>query len=107
MPSELTESLTEPLCRSIVYTQFPTTYAVFHQTHCGSGRLRISRASGHGNRPTAFGRDNPRLGIDTTNFDHSVRPQDDFFRFVNGRWLAKTQIPADASSWGAFNELTS
>src|SRR5579859_7850757 len=46
------------------------------------------------------------LGIDTTNFDRSVRPQDDFFRFVNGTWLAKTQIPSDASSWGAFNELT-
>ena len=45
------------------------------------------------------------LGIDTTNFDRSVRPQDDFFRFVNGRWLARTEIPADASSWGAFNEL--
>ena len=24
------------------------------------------------------------LGIDTTNFDRSVRPQDDLFRFVNG-----------------------
>ena len=46
------------------------------------------------------------LGIDTTNFDRSVRPQDDFFRFVNGAWLAKTDIPSDASSWGAFNELT-
>jgi len=46
------------------------------------------------------------LGIDTANFDHSVRPQDDFFRFVNGTWLARTQIPADASSWGAFNELS-
>ncbi len=46
------------------------------------------------------------LGIDTTNFDRSVRPQDDFFRFVNGTWLKKTDIPSDASSWGAFNELT-
>src|SRR6185437_15736372 len=46
------------------------------------------------------------LGIDTANFDHNVRPQDDFFRFVNGSWLARTQIPADASSWGAFNELS-
>jgi predicted metalloendopeptidase len=45
------------------------------------------------------------LGIDTTNFDRSVRPQDDFFKFVNGGWLARTEIPADASSWGAFNEL--
>ncbi len=45
------------------------------------------------------------LGVDTTNFDRSVRPQDDFFRFVNGGWLARTQIPPDASGWGAFNEL--
>jgi putative endopeptidase len=45
------------------------------------------------------------LGIDTTNFDRSVRPQDDFFRFVNGGWLARTEIPSDASGWGAFNEL--
>ncbi|HEX7020514.1 MAG TPA: M13-type metalloendopeptidase [Gemmatimonadaceae bacterium] len=46
------------------------------------------------------------LGVDTTNFDRAIRPQDDFFRFVNGTWLARTEIPADASSWGAFNELT-
>jgi predicted metalloendopeptidase len=46
------------------------------------------------------------LGVDTTNFNRAVRPQDDFFRFVNGTWLERTQIPADASSWGAFNELT-
>jgi Predicted metalloendopeptidase len=45
------------------------------------------------------------LGVDTTNFDRSVRPQDDFFRFVNGGWLKRTEIPSDASSWGAFNEL--
>jgi putative endopeptidase len=45
------------------------------------------------------------LGVDTTNFDRSVRPQDDFFRFVNGGWLKRTTIPDDASSWGAFNEL--
>jgi predicted metalloendopeptidase len=44
-------------------------------------------------------------GIDTSTFDHSVRPQDDFFRYVNGGWLKKTDIPADASSWGAFQEL--
>ena len=44
-------------------------------------------------------------GIDTTTFDHSIRPQDDFFRYVNGGWLKKTEIPADASSWGAFQEL--
>ena len=45
------------------------------------------------------------LGIDTTNFDRSVRPQDDFFRFVNGGWLKRTEIPSDAPRWGTFDEL--
>lgn len=44
-------------------------------------------------------------GIDTARFDHSVRPQDDFFRYVNGGWLKTAEIPADASGWGAFQEL--
>lgn len=42
------------------------------------------------------------LGFDTANFDRSVRPQDDFFRYVNGTWLKRTEIPADASAWGSF-----
>ncbi|KEO74835.1 M13 family metallopeptidase [Anditalea andensis] len=37
--------------------------------------------------------------------DSSVRPQDDFFQFVNGGWLDKTEIPADQGRWGSFNEL--
>jgi endothelin-converting enzyme/putative endopeptidase len=37
--------------------------------------------------------------------DLSVRPQDDLFGHVNGRWYAETEIPADKSSWGAFIEL--
>ena len=32
----------------------------------------------------------------------AVRPGDDFFNYANGEWLAKTEIPADRSSWGAF-----
>jgi predicted metalloendopeptidase len=46
------------------------------------------------------------LGVDTAGFDRSVRPQDDFYRFVNGTWLRTTQIPADRSSFGAFVTLT-
>jgi predicted metalloendopeptidase len=44
-------------------------------------------------------------GIDTTNFDRSVRPQDDLFRFVNGGWIKRTPIPSDAARWGAADEL--
>jgi predicted metalloendopeptidase len=45
------------------------------------------------------------LGIDTTSFDRSIRPQDDFFHFVNGGWIRRTPIPDDAARWGSFDEL--
>ena len=39
------------------------------------------------------------------NFDRDVRPQDDLYRFVNGGWLARTEIPADKSNYGTFTAL--
>ena len=47
----------------------------------------------------------PKSGIDLDNFDKSVRPQDDFFEFVNGQWLKTTEMPADKSTYGAFVQL--
>lgn len=44
-------------------------------------------------------------GINTAFMDKSVKPSDNFFRYVNGSWLDKTQIPADKTTWGSFNEL--
>lgn len=44
-------------------------------------------------------------GILLANLDRSVRPQDDFFRFVNGAWLEVTNIPTDRSNYGAFTLL--
>ncbi len=44
-------------------------------------------------------------GINVNFMDKSVKPKDDFFRYVNGTWLDKTEIPADKTSWGSFNEL--
>jgi putative endopeptidase len=46
------------------------------------------------------------LGVDLGAFDRSVRPQDDFNRFVNGTWIKTTEIPADRSVWGSFVELS-
>jgi putative endopeptidase len=44
-------------------------------------------------------------GIDLRNLDPQVRPQDDFYRYVNGAWLAATQIPADRSEVSVFSTL--
>ncbi len=44
-------------------------------------------------------------GVILQNFDRSVRPQDDFYRFVNGHWLKNTPIPADKSNYGSFTML--
>ncbi|MPY23262.1 M13 family metallopeptidase [Shewanella sp. YLB-07] len=44
-------------------------------------------------------------GIDFANFDKSIRPQDDFYGYVNGTWLKTTEIPSDRTSTGAFYDL--
>ncbi|MDN4613628.1 M13-type metalloendopeptidase [Leifsonia sp. F6_8S_P_1B] len=41
-------------------------------------------------------------GIATDDLDPATRPQDDLFRHVNGRWLDRTEIPADKARWGSF-----
>jgi len=46
------------------------------------------------------------LGVDSSGFDRSIRPQDDFNGFVNGTWMRKTEIPPDRSTWGSFPELS-
>lgn len=41
-------------------------------------------------------------GIDRAELDPAVRPQDDLFRHVNGKWIARTEIPSDKARWGSF-----
>jgi len=43
-----------------------------------------------------------RSGLDLNHIDSSVRPQDDLFRFMNGKWLKESVIPDDRASDGAF-----
>jgi putative endopeptidase len=44
-------------------------------------------------------------GITLANIDKSVRPQDNFYQYVNGTWLKNTVIPSDRTSVGAFYTL--
>ena len=45
-------------------------------------------------------------GVDLQGMDPSVKPGDDFFKYVNGKWAATAQIPPDKTSYGAFAVLT-
>jgi predicted metalloendopeptidase len=47
----------------------------------------------------------PGSGIAVEYIERSVRAQDDFFTHLNGKWLQKTEIPADKASWGTFVKL--
>jgi len=44
-------------------------------------------------------------GFDVRDLDESVRAQDDFFAYVNKKWMAKNPIPANESRWGSFLTL--
>ncbi len=44
-------------------------------------------------------------GIDTSGIDKNVKPGDDFDSYASGAWRAKTEIPADRSSTGAFLQV--
>ena len=44
-------------------------------------------------------------GFDPLSFDSSVRPQDDLYRYVNGRWLETTPLPDDRVAYTASAEL--
>ena len=44
-------------------------------------------------------------GIDLAEIDAAVRPQDDLFRHMNGKWIARTEIPGDKARYGSFAVL--
>lgn len=44
-------------------------------------------------------------GINTSDLNAEIRPQDDLFRHVNGAWIERTEIPDDLPAFGSFIEL--
>ncbi|WP_439106384.1 M13 family metallopeptidase [Congregibacter sp.] len=44
-------------------------------------------------------------GVDIEGMNREARPQDDFFEYANGRWLAETEIPAAEIGWGSYMTL--
>lgn len=46
-----------------------------------------------------------KSGLDMTNFDKSVRPADDFYRYATGGWQKLHPLPAAYSRYGSFDML--
>lgn len=57
------------------------------------------------NGPGADAAQAPISGIDLSAMDTSVKPGDDFFAYVNGTWVARTEMPADKARYGEFDML--
>src|SRR5216684_5517532 len=62
---------------------------------CGAGVLVLI---GCASAPTTT----LQSGVDLQYVDHSIRPQDDLYRYLNGKWLDGFQLPADKGSYGSF-----
>lgn len=67
----------------------------------------VAESAGQSTEPVAQGE--ARIGswgINASEVSDSVAPGDDFFAFVNAGWLARSEIPAGFSRFGAFTELS-
>src|ERR1700716_1585106 len=62
---------------------------------CGVGVLALI---GCASTPTT----GVQSGVDFKYVDRSVRPQDDLYRYLNGKWLDSFQLPPDKGSYGSF-----
>jgi endothelin-converting enzyme/putative endopeptidase len=47
----------------------------------------------------------PASGIDKANIDLNIRPQDNFYRYINGGWMSRNEIPDDKTAIGSFYDL--
>ncbi|MGE5204570.1 MAG: M13 family metallopeptidase, partial [Chlamydiota bacterium] len=57
---------------------------------------------------TAFAQQAPQQqthGISVASLDRAVKPGDDFYRYANGGYLERTQIPPDRPAVGVFSKL--
>ena len=82
---------------------------MFRQTLLVSALLALVACSPAEETPTraATAAASPALGsgVEQVYFDKNVAAGDDFYRYVNGTWLASTTIPADKSNYSAAHVL--
>jgi len=71
----------------------------------GTATVAVAALAANAGLGAAEPRAEVRSGIDKAYIDPAVRPQDDLFRHINGKWLASSPIPPDRSLDGAFYQL--
>ena len=59
--------------------------------------------AGSGSVPATGSAAQPVLNFDAAELSTSIRPQDDFWGYVNANWIERTPIPADRSGYGSFH----
>ncbi|NPA46819.1 MAG: M13 family metallopeptidase [Chlorobi bacterium] len=67
-------------------------------TGCQSGKINREK-------PASMNKQEVYHAIPLQYMDTTIRPQDDFYMYVNGTWQRTAQMPPDRSRWGAFSEL--
>ena len=73
---------------------------------CAAGALAVAACSaGSPVTPEHTHPTPPLSGVETRYIDASVRPQDDLYRHINGKWLDTFELPADKGSYGAFTHI--
>jgi putative endopeptidase len=65
---------------------------------CSTGK-QVAAPDSHIQQPVLLS------GVETRYVDDSVRPQDDLYRHLNGKWLDTFELPADKGSYGAFTHI--
>src|SRR5262252_8258693 len=61
----------------------------------------LTRAQSGGGKPK-YG----TFGFDATGVDKATKPGDDFFRYANGAWVDRTEIPADKPAYSLRLQMT-
>src|SRR6267154_864914 len=75
-----------------------TMIDLMHVTYCGlAAAIALSGAAAAGAEPAT--------GLDLTGMNRSIRPQDDLFGSMNGKWIDDTPIPPDKAEYGVFYQL--
>jgi putative endopeptidase len=75
----------------------------------GVGAIASISASAPARAADTIGTETPHYGswgFDLSGEDTSVKPGDDFFRYANGNYLKRTEIPADRTRFGNFDVLS-